>query len=222
MGVLEEKLAQLRERLGTMAAIAEAMVADSIKSLVTRDDALARKVIEADEEQVNKLEIEIEDAAINLIALYQPEASNLRTITMIIKINNDLERIGDHAENIAQAARFLIPRPEVKPLIDLPRMAEETITMLKDTLDSFNRADADRAKSVCARDSIVDTLRNQITRELVTHMTSDASTVDRALKLMLIVLNLERIADHATNIAEDVIYIVKGEVIKHGGGEPVI
>jgi phosphate transport system protein len=222
MGVLEEKLAQLRERLGTMAAIAEAMVADSIKSLVTRDDALARKVIEADEEQVNKLEIEIEDAAINLIALYQPEASNLRTITMIIKINNDLERIGDHAENIAQAARFLIPRPEVKPLVDLPRMAEETITMLKDTLDSFNRADADRAKSVCARDSIVDTLRNQITRELVTHMTSDASTVDRALKLMLIVLNLERIADHATNIAEDVIYIVKGEVIKHGGGEPVI
>jgi phosphate transport system protein len=218
--VLEQKLNELKERLFVMAGIAEGMVADSIKSLVERDPGLARKVVEADEDRVNHLEIEIEDAAINLMALYQPEASNLRTIAMIIKINSDLERLGDHAVNIAEAAQYLIPRPAVKPLIDLPRMSEFAITMLKDALDSFTRADADLAYSVCGRDSVVDSLKDQITRELVTHMTSDAATIDRALKLMMVALNLERIADHATNIAEDVIYIVKGEVIKHGKGEP--
>jgi phosphate transport system protein len=218
--VLEQKLNELKERLFVMAGIAEGMVADSVKSLVNRDAALAQKVVETDEDRVNHLENEIEDAAINLMALYQPEASNLRTIAMIIKINSDLERLGDHAVNIAEAAQFLIPRPAVKPLIDLPRMSEFAITMLKDSLDSFTRADADLAYSVCGRDSVVDSLKDQITRELVTHMTSDAATVDRAMKLMMVALNLERIADHATNIAEDVIYIVKGEVIKHGRGEP--
>ena len=220
MTVLEQKLNELKERLFVMAGLAEGMVADSVKSLVNSDSALAEKVIEVDEDQVNHLENEIEDAAINLMALYQPEASNLRTIAMIIKINSDLERLGDHAVNIAEAAQYLIPRPAVKPLIDLPRMSEFAITMLKDSLDSFTRADADLAYSVCGRDSAVDSLKDQITRELVTHMTSDATTIDRALKLLMVALNLERIADHATNIAEDVIYIVKGEVIKHGKGEP--
>jgi phosphate transport system protein len=218
--VLEQKLNELKERLFVMAGIAEGMVADSVKSLVERAPELARKVVEVDEDRVNHLEIEIEDAAINLMALYQPEASNLRTIAMIIKINSDLERLGDHAVNIAEAAQYLIPRPAVKPLIDLPRMSEFAITMLKDALDSFTRADADLAYSVCGRDSVVDSLKDQIARELVTHMTSDAGTIDRAMKLMMVALNLERIADHATNIAEDVIYIVKGEVIKHGKGEP--
>ena len=157
----------------------------------TLNSALAEKVIEVDEDRVNHLEIENEDAAINLMALYQPEASNLRTITMIIKINNDLERLGDHAVNIAEAAQYLIPRPAVKPLIDLPRMSEFAITMLKDALDSFTRADADLAYSVCGRDSVVDSLKDQITRELVTHMTSDATTIDRAMKLMMVALNLE-------------------------------
>jgi phosphate transport system protein len=218
--VLEQKLNELKERLFVMAGIAEGMVADSVKSLVDRNPELARKVVETDEDRVNHLENEIEDAAINLMALYQPEASNLRTIAMIIKINSDLERLGDHAVNIAEAAQYLIPRPAVKPLIDLPRMSEFAITMLKDALDSFTRADADLAYSVCGRDSVVDSLKDQITRELVTHMTSDATTIDRAMKLMMVALNLERIADHATNIAEDVIYIVRGEVIKHGKGEP--
>ncbi len=220
MTVLEQKLNELKERLFVMAGIAEGMVADSVKSLVDRNPELARKVVETDEDRVNHLENEIEDAAINLMALYQPEASNLRTIAMIIKINSDLERLGDHAVNIAEAAQYLIPRPAVKPLIDLPRMSEFAITMLKDALDSFTRADADLAYSVCGRDSVVDSLKDQITRELVTHMTSDATTIDRAMKLMMVALNLERIADHATNIAEDVIYIVRGEVIKHGKGEP--
>jgi phosphate transport system protein len=218
--VLEQKLNELKERLFVMAGIAEGMVADSVKSLVEHDPALAEKVVGVDEDRVNHLEIEIEDAAINLMALYQPEASNLRAIAMIIKINNDLERLGDHAVNIAEAAQYLIPRPAVKPLIDLPRMSEFSITMLKDALDSFTRADADLARSVCGRDSVVDSLKDRILRELVTYMTTDAATIDRAMKLMMVALNLERIADHATNIAEDVIYIVRGEVIKHGKGEP--
>jgi phosphate transport system protein len=216
--ILEQKLTELKERLLAMAAVAEEMVTKSIRALIQRDPAMARWVIEQDEETVNRAEIEIEDAAINLIALQQPEASNLRTLTMIIKINNDLERLGDHAENIAEAALKLIAEPPVKPLIDLPKMAEQAIGMLKDALDAFTRNDAQLAKEVCGRDSVVDSYRDQVSRELVTHMTSDATTIDRSLQLMMISLNLERIADHATNIAEDVVYIATGEVIKHGNG----
>ncbi len=216
MTILEQKVSELKEKLLTMAGRVEEMVRASIQALVKRDTSAAERVIQELEEQVNIAEIEIEDLAINLVALYQPEASNLRTITMVIKINNDLERIGDHAVNIAEAALFLIPRPPVKPLIDLPRMAEAAVNMLHDSLDAFTRSDAELARAVCARDSIVDSLKDQINRELITYMTSDASTIDRALKLMLISLNLERIADLATNISEDVIYAVKGEVIKHG------
>jgi phosphate transport system protein len=218
MTVLEQKLVELREKLMTMAAITEDMVSNSIKSLVNRESQLARQVKEVDEPRVNKLELEIEDAAINLIALHQPEASNLRTIAMIIKINNDLERLGDHAENIADAALFLIDRPPVKPLIDLPRMSEEAINMLKDVLNAFTKSDANLAKAVCVRDSVVDTLKSQIIHELITLMSNDPSTVDRSLKVMMVALNLERIADHATNIAEDVVYMATGEVIKHNQG----
>lgn len=218
MTILEQKLNELKERLMAMAGIVEEMLANSMKALVSRDEALARQVMTDDEERVNRLEIEIEDAAIGIMALHQPEASNLRNLAMIIKINNDLERIGDHAENIAEAALYLIPRPPVKPLVDLPRMAAHTVAMLKDSLDAFTRADAELARSVCGRDSMVDSLKDQVNRELVTYMTSDATTIDRALKLMMISLNLERVADLATNIAEDVVYIVKGEVIKHGRG----
>lgn len=218
MTILEQKLNELRERLMAMAAVVEDMLANSMKALVEKDEALARRVISDDEDRVNHMEIEIEDTAIGVMALHQPEATNLRNLTMIIKINNDLERIGDHAENIAEAALYLIPRPPVKPLVDLPRMAAHTLGMLKDSLDAFTRSDAELARGVCGRDSTVDSLRDQINRELVTHMTSDATTIDRALQLMMISLNLERVADLATNIAEDVVYIVKGEVIKHGRG----
>lgn len=220
MTPLEAKLTELKGQLFTMAGIVEEMVADSIRALVNRNPELVKQVLVA-EDRVNRLEIENEDAAINLMALYQPEASNLRTLVMIIKINTGLERIGDHAVNIAEAADFLISRPLVKPLIDIPRMAELTVAMLRDVLDAFSRRDAALARDVCGRDYEVDSLRDQINRELVTHMTSDATTIDRALKLMMISLNLERVADLATNIAEDVIYIVTGEDIKHGQGEPV-
>ncbi|MBM3323470.1 phosphate signaling complex protein PhoU [candidate division WOR-3 bacterium] len=219
MTLLETKIAELKAQLLTMAAIVEEMVSNSIKSLVSKDKALAEQVIRTDEVRVNQLEIENEDSAINLMALYQPEASNLRTIAMVIKLNNDLERIGDHAENIAEAALFLIDKPPVKPLIDLPRMAEIAISMLKDSLDAFTHADAELARSVCTRDSAVDELNRAIKAELMEHMSRDPSTIERAMKLLMISLNLERVADLATNIAEDVIYIVTGEDIKHGQAE---
>lgn len=219
MTLLETKIAELKAQLLTMAAIVEEMVSNSIKSLVSKDKALAEQVIRTDEVRVNLLEIENEDSAINLMALYQPEASNLRTIAMVIKLNNDLERIGDHAENIAEAALFLIDKPPVKPLIDLPRMAEIAISMLKDSLDAFTHADAELARSVCTRDSAVDELNRAIKAELMEHMSRDPSTIERAMKLLMISLNLERVADLATNIAEDVIYIVTGEDIKHGQAE---
>lgn len=218
--VLEDKIAALKQQLFTMAGIVEEMIGNSVKALVNKDPALAKQVIGPDEDRVNRLEIENEDAAINLVALYQPEASNLRMLAMVIKINNDLERLGDHAVNIAQAAQFLMTKPAVKPLVDIPKMAEHAIAMLKDSLDAFTRADAELARSVCARDTVVDELNDTVKRDLAKVMNADATTIDRALKLMMVSLNLERIADLATNVAEDVIYIVTGQVIKHGKGEP--
>lgn len=202
-----------------MASIVEEMVADSMKSLIDRNAELAEQVITIHETRVNRMEMENEDAIINIMALYQPEASDLRTLAMAIKINNDLERIGDHGVNIAQAAMYLIPRPSVKPLVDLPRMSVLVTAMLKDCLDAFARADAELARSVCARDSAVDELKDSIRAELIRYMTTDTTTIERSLHLLLIALNLERIADLATNIAEDVVYIVSGEDIKHGAGQ---
>jgi len=213
--VLEGKIAELKEGLLLMASTVEDMVATSIRSLVERDAAAARRVIEEQEPRVNRLEIDNEDAVINLMALHQPEAGNLRALTACIKINNDLERIGDHAVNIAEAALYLVGVPQLKPLVDIPRMAEQTVAMLKDSLDAFTRSDPRLARDVCVRDSIVDALNDQIKRELVTYMTSDAKAIDRALKLMMVSLNLERIADLATNLAEDTIYMATGEIIKH-------
>jgi len=147
--------------------------------------------------------------------LYQPEAGNLRTILMILKMNNDLERIGDLAVNISESALFLIERPPVKPLIDIPRMAEEAINMLKNAVDSFINKDTKLAKSVCQKDAVVDNLRNQILRELITYMSSDPSTIERSIHLIRISRSIERIADLSTNICEDVIFITEGKIIKH-------
>jgi len=218
MTVLEGKITELKQQLFTMAGIVEEMIANSIRALVNKDPALAGQVIGPDEDRVNTLEIENEDAAINLMALYQPEASDLRTIVMIIKVNNDLERLGDHAVNIAQAAQFLMSRPAVKPLVDIPKMADHAIAMLKDSLDAFTRNDAELARSVCGRDNTVDELNETVKRDLAGVMSADPATIERALKLMMVSLNLERIADLATNVSEDVIYIATGQVIKHCRG----
>jgi len=213
--MLEQKITELKEKLFIMASLVESMLEKSVNSLVNKDEELAREVIDKDEAKANDLEIEIEDSGIKLIALYQPEASFLRVVIAMIKINNDLERIGDHAVNIAERALFLIPRPLVKPLIDLPRMGKTTREMLKGSLDSFARKDVNLAISVCKEDEEVDSLRDQIVRELITYMISDPSTIERSIQLISIARNLERVADLATNIAEDVVFTVKGEVIKH-------
>lgn len=213
--MLEARMSKLRQLLLYMASIVEQMIRSSIKSLVERDEDMAHQVIEECEPKVNELEIKIDEMCINLLALYEPKASYLREVTMILKINNDLERLGDHAVNIAERSITLIGSPSVKPLIDTPRMAEIAADMVEDSLNSFTNADPDLASDVRSRDATVDALRDQITRELVTHMVSDASTIDRALELILIARDLERIADLATNIAEDVIFMVEGKTVKH-------
>ena len=213
--MLTEKINILKKKLIDMASLAEDMVKNSIRGLIEKRKEILEKVIKEYEPKMNELEIELDELCTNLIALYQPKAGNLRTILMILKMNNDLERVGDLAVNISESALYLIERPPVKPLIDIPRMAEESINMLKNAIDSFINKDAELAKSVCEKDTIVDGLRDQVLRELITYMSSDPTTIERAIHLIRISRSLERIADLSTNICEDVIFMVEGKVIKH-------
>jgi len=213
--MIEEKLNTLKEKIIEMAVLVESMIEKSIKGLMERDKDLLLEVIEKEEKRVNDMEIEIEDMGMKFIGLYHPEAEYLRTSLMILQINNDLERMGDEAVNISESSIFLIERPSVKPLIDIPRMAEITIQMLKDSITSFVERKPELAKEVCGRDDIVDSLRDQIYRELITYMMQDPSTIERSLHLLRIARSLERIADLSTNLCEDVIFMVKGKVIKH-------
>ncbi|HOJ30758.1 MAG TPA: phosphate signaling complex protein PhoU [bacterium] len=217
--MIENRINETKQKLIEFSLLVENMIAESIDGLLKKNASILKKIIEGDEAIANKLEIEIEEMCIEIIAQYSPKASYLRTTLMILKINNDLERIGDHAVNIAQSALFLIERPDVKPLIDTPRMAEEAAGMLKNSLKSFINQDAELAKSVCRRDEIVDRLRDQIARELITYMISDPSTIERSLQLLRISQNLERIADLSTNISEDVVFMVEGKIIKHHSTE---
>ncbi len=211
---LEEEIAKLKKMLFEMASSAEEMIAKSIKALQENNMILAEDVIKSDE-KVNEMEIEIDNQCIRILALFHPEAEDLRTVTMIMKINNDLERIGDHAVNIAEKTIYLADKPPVKPLIDIPKMAEKAIEMLQGSLDSFVNKDAELAIQVCKKDDEVDALEPQIVRELITYMISDPKTIDRALTLILIARALERVADLATNIAEDTYYITSGKILKH-------
>jgi phosphate transport system protein len=214
--MLEESLEEVKEKLLQSASLIERMMEKSMMGLTQRDEEVLLEVIERDEPRENELELEIEETCIHVIARYQPQARDLRTIMMVSKMNNDLERMGDEAVNISESALFLIKRPEVKPLIDIPKMAEETRKMLKDSLSSFMDEDPQLAKSVCERDDIVDGLRDQILGELVTFMASDPTTIERSNHLIRISRSLERIADLSTNISEDVIYMIEGKTIKHG------
>ncbi len=213
--MLESRIKQLKEKLLFMASLVEAMIEKSIESLTEREEQIAHRVINEEEPKVNKLELEIDDMCIEVLALFQPEASDLRTVTMIMRINNDLERLGDHAVNISEKVLHLIDKPPVKPLLDIPRMADIAVEMVKDSLNSFTKSDVNLAMDVRSRDEIVDNLRDQIIRELITYMMSQPSTLERALELILIARELERIADLATNIAEDVIFMVEGKSVKH-------
>jgi phosphate transport system protein len=213
--MLEEKLSNLKRELVEYAGLVESMIEKAVKGLLENRPDLFTDVIDTDEVRANMFEVEIDEMGTALIAQYQPKAKDLRTILMIMKMSNDLERMGDHAVNIAQSGRYLVERPPVKPFVDVPRMSELTIRMLKDSIIAFIKGDAGLARSVCQRDSEVDSLRDQLFRELVTYMVSDAKTVERSLHLTRVAGNLERIADLSTNICEDVIFMVKGQVIKH-------
>lgn len=214
----DQDLQQLKEKLLTMGSLAETMIHLAVKALVDRKGELVKDVYRQ-EKEVNALQIEVDDRCIKMIALHQPAASDLRFITAAMKINADLERIADQAVNISETTEYLLQEPQLKPLIDVPRMAEIAKKMLKDALDSFVSKDENLARAVLVRDDQVDELKEQVFRELLTYMISDPSTIKRALALILISRNLERIADHATNIAEDVIFVVAGKDIRHHSEE---
>ena len=210
----DTELGQLKEKLLKMAGMVEEAISLSIKALVDRDAALAQRIISQDS-SINTIEIEIDELALKLLALHQPTAVDLRFIIMALRINNDLERMGDLAVNISELTLDLVGQPPLKPLIDIPRMATMAQRMVKDSLDAFVNKDAELARSVCRRDDEVDDLNDQLFRELLTYMIQSPQNIQRAIDLMLIAKHLERIADHATNIGEDVVYLVKGKTIKH-------
>lgn len=213
--MLEKELVSLKKRIIEYAALVELMIKKSIGGLTEKKKSLLTEVIEELEPRANQEELDIEELGTVVMAKFQPAAKDLRIILMILRMNNDLERMADHAVNIAERGLFLIENPLVKPLIDIPKEADITIHMLKDSIDSFVKEDSDLAKKVCERDNKIDNLNDQIFRELITYMFSDPSTIERSIKLIQISNNFERIADLATNICEDVIYIVEGKVIKH-------
>ena len=216
----DEQLQELKERLLAMGGLAETMIVKSVKALVERSEALVQEVF-AHEEEMDQSCIETDQRCFTLLALHQPMAGDLRFIAVAIKINSDIERIGDLAVNIARATLSLIAQPLLTPLVDVPRMAQLCQEMVKKSLDAFVAQDPELARIVIESDDSVDLLRDQVFRELLNYMISDPTTVPRALDLVLISRHLERIADHATNIAEDVVYIVRGEDIRERGDKEI-
>jgi phosphate transport system protein len=197
-----------------MGALVEERVHAATRALIEQRADTVERIIASDQE-VNEMQIEIDDRCLRLLALQQPMASDLRLITAAMKINADLERIGDQAVNIAEQAVRVLAHPPLKPLTDIPRMAEIAERMTRESLDAFVRKDAQLARSILARDDEVDQLKDQVFRVLLTYMMADPGTIERALGLILISRHLERIADHATNIAEDVIFVVEAKDVRH-------
>jgi phosphate transport system protein len=210
------ELEQLRGRILAMGSNLVAMIQETTRALVDRDSAAARRMIEYDHE-INRQEVAIDELALNVIALRQPAARDLRFITLALKVSTDLERIGDCCVNLAERTLELNEEPQLKPYIDLPKMAEAAEGMIADALDAFQRGDADLAAEVTRRDARVDELNTQVFRELLTFMMEDPKTISRATRLIFVGKYLERIADHATNIAEMVIFMVRGKDIRHTG-----
>jgi phosphate transport system protein len=209
-----EELDALKQTLLAMGGLVEDQIRRVMRALIERDDGLAQEVIDRDR-HVNSYDVEVDETCVNLLALHQPAAGDLRFITTTMKIVTDLERIGDQAVNIAQRVIELNQEPQLKPYIDLPRMAERAQGMVKDSLDAFVSRDTELARHVCGADAEVDALKEQIFRELLTFMMQDARAIPRAIRLILISRFLERVADHATNIAEMVIYLVEGKMVRH-------
>ncbi len=212
--LFDEELKNLRERLLRMAGLVEESIELAVEALKARREEPARDVFKY-EEQINLLDVEVDETCLRLMALRQPMAGDLRFITSAMKITSELERMGDLAVNIAEQALDLMTLPLLKPLIDIPRMSALARAMVKDSINAFVNRDEALARNVCERDDEIDALNNQIFRELLTYMMEDSGAISRAVGLILVGRHLERIADHATNIGEDVIYLVKGKTIKH-------
>jgi len=214
----QEELEQLKNRLLEMGGLAEERVRTAVEGLVSRDMALVERVLEGDG-PINQLHIEIDNRCFTLLALHQPMAVDLRAIVSAVKINTDLERVGDLAINIAEAVTRYVQHPPVKELIDIPRMARVAQAMLRDALDAFVRRDTALAEAVLNQDDELDGLKTQVFRELLTYMLQAPSTIEPALDLILISRHLERIGDHATNVAEDVIFMVSAKDVRHHSGD---
>jgi phosphate transport system protein len=212
----QEDLDQLKERLLAMAGIAEERVRESIRGVAERDQAALDGIIVGDQ-PINDFQREVDDRCFKLLALHQPMAADLRVIVAALKINTDLERVGDLAVNIAEAGKRYLQHAPVKPLIDIPRMGELAQQMLRDALDAFVRRDMVLAEAVLAADDTLDALKTQIFRELLTYMLHAPETIEPSLDLILISRHLERIGDHATNVAEDVIFILSARDVRHHG-----
>ena len=210
----EKDLDELKERLLWMGSLAERAVHQAIHAVLDDDEKLAHAVLD-EENAINDLQVEIDDRVMHLLALFQLMAVDLRFVLAVSRINNDLERIGDQAVNIAQSAQRIVRHPRVKPYVDLPRMSELAEEMMRDALNAVVRKDVELAKDVLVRDDQVDSLRDQIFRELLSYMMENSAVVFPAFELILVAKNLERIGDHATNIAEDVIYMVAGSDVRH-------
>jgi len=210
----EREFDELRERLLWMGSLVERAVHESMQSVLQGKGELAQEVFTG-EDAINEMQIELDERVSQLLALHQPMASDLRFLLAVTRITADLERIGDQAVNIAQSAERIVRHPQVKPYVDLPRMSELAETMVHDSLDALVQRNVELAKSVLLRDDQVDHLRDQVFRELLTYMMENSSVVHPAFEFILVAKNLERIGDHATNIAEDVIYIVAGRDVRH-------
>ena len=214
----EQELEKLKFKLLEMSALVESAVYRSVKAVVEKDEELAQQVLK-NEGRINELEIEIDDLAISLLALQAPLAADLRLVTAAIKINNDLERMGDLSVSIAQSAMALMKEPVIRPLIDIPHIAGLAQSMVRKALDAFVNRDADLARSVLASDDAVDNMRTASYHELISFMETNPQQIGQALYLLSVVRNLERIADHSTNIAEDVLFLVKGIDVRHHNEE---
>ena len=214
----QEQLATLKERLLVMGGLAEERVRAIMEALVERDLSLVERVQSGDE-PLNQLHIEVDDRCFKLLALHQPMAADLRAIVSAVKINTDLERVGDLAINIAEAVKRYMRHSPVKELIDIPRMADIAQRMLRDALDAYVRRDVVLAQAVLDEDDALDALKTQVFRELLTYMLQNPSTIEPALDLILVSRHLERIGDHATNVAEDVIFMVSARDVRHHARE---
>jgi phosphate transport system protein len=211
----EQQLRTLKEKLLLIGHRAETAIADATRALLERRPSLAQQVIDADDE-IDRLEIEIDNICLGILALEQPVASDLRFITTAMKIVGDIERIADNGVNIARRCLEIVHEPELKPVIDIPVAARAAQRTLKESLDAFVNGDAELAKRVIKDDRYIDDVCEQMLRELLTYMLEDPSTVSRALRLIFVARNLERVGDHASNIAEMVIFLVEGQDVRHG------